>query len=85
MFNSRILLFPYDDNESFPYRSFQRLVPPPPNPPLKTDKEKEEATTHRLSHPPCANVGTVTVGEPTNWVRLHTIFALSYSTIGNSS
>jgi hypothetical protein len=44
MFDPQIL-FSYDDNQSFPYRSFQRWVAPPPNPPSMTDEEKEEATT----------------------------------------
>jgi hypothetical protein len=45
------LFFPYDDNQSFTYRSFQRWVALSPNPPSMIDEEKEEATTHRVSHP----------------------------------
>jgi hypothetical protein len=70
MCNPQILLFLYDRNESFPYRSFQRWVPPPPNPPSMTNEEKEEATTHRGRNYP---------------VGLHTILALSYSFISNST
>jgi hypothetical protein len=51
MFSSQILLFPYDDNQSSSYHSFQRWVAPPPNPPPMTDEE-EEAMTHHVSHPP---------------------------------
>jgi hypothetical protein len=52
MFDPQIILFPYDRNESFPYRSFKRWVPPPQNSPPMTDVEKEEATTHHVSNPP---------------------------------
>jgi hypothetical protein len=58
MWNTQILLFPYDRNESFLYRSFKHWVPPPPNPPPMTDEEKEEATTVVFATHHCANVGT---------------------------
>jgi hypothetical protein len=57
MWNPQILLFLYDRNESFTYRSVQRWVPLPPNPPPMTDEETEEATTHRVRIPPLCKCG----------------------------
>jgi hypothetical protein len=49
--------FPYDRSESFLYRSFKRWVPPPPNSPLMTDEEKQEATTCRVQNPHLCKCG----------------------------
>jgi hypothetical protein len=56
MFDPQIL-FSYDDNQSFLYRSLQCWVAPPPNPPPMADEEKEEAMTHRVNHPPLCKYG----------------------------
>jgi hypothetical protein len=53
----QILLFPYDRNESFPYHSLKRWVPPPPNPSSMTDEEKEEAITRCFNNPPLCKCG----------------------------
>jgi hypothetical protein len=45
MFDPQIHLFPYDKNESSPLCSFKHWVPPPPNLPPMTNKEKDEAST----------------------------------------
>jgi hypothetical protein len=37
---------------SFPFYSFKRWVPPPPNLSLMTDVEKDEASAHRVCNPP---------------------------------
>jgi hypothetical protein len=57
MFDPQILLFPYDDNQSFLYRNFQRWLPSPPNPPPMIDEEKKEVMTHRVSHTPLCKCG----------------------------
>jgi hypothetical protein len=57
MFDPQILLFSYDQNESFSYRSFKNWVPLPLNPPPMTYEEEEEATTHCVSHSPLCKCG----------------------------
>jgi hypothetical protein len=57
MWNPQILLFPYDRSESFPYYSFKRWIPTPPNSPLMTDEEKKEATIRRVREPPFCKCG----------------------------
>jgi hypothetical protein len=55
--DQQILLFLYDRNESSLLRSFKRWVPPPPNPPPMIEKEKDEASTHRVCIPPMCKCG----------------------------
>jgi hypothetical protein len=51
MFDINILLFSYDRNESSPFHSFKRWVPPPPNSPPMTDAEKDEVSDRRVCNP----------------------------------
>jgi hypothetical protein len=57
VFDINILLSPSDGNESYPFRSFKRWVPSPPNPPLMTDAEKDEVSARRVRNPPACKCG----------------------------
>jgi hypothetical protein len=57
MFDINIILFPYDRNESYPFRSFKCWILPPANPPLMTDAEKDEASARRVCNPPTCKCG----------------------------
>jgi hypothetical protein len=59
MFDINILLFPYDRNESSPFRSVKRWVPPPPNPPPITDVEKDKQVLVMSATHLRVNVATV--------------------------
>jgi hypothetical protein len=57
VFNINIILFPYDRNESSPFRSFKRWVPPPPNLLPMTDVEKDEVSARHVRNPLACNCG----------------------------
>jgi hypothetical protein len=52
MYDPRILMFPHNEEETSPWCSFKRWVPPPPNPPPMTIEEKKEAVSRRVRDPP---------------------------------
>jgi hypothetical protein len=56
-FDINILLFPYDRNESYPFRSFECWVPPSPNLPPMTDTEKDKASVRHVCNPPACKCG----------------------------
>jgi hypothetical protein len=51
------ILFSYDRNESSPFFSFKRWVPPPLNPSPMTDAKKDEASDCRVRNPPKCKFG----------------------------
>jgi hypothetical protein len=56
-FDTQILLFPYDRNESSSLHSFKHWVPPPPNPSPMTDEENDEASIRHVRNPPACKCG----------------------------
>jgi hypothetical protein len=85
-FDINILLFPYDRNESSPFRSVKRWVPPPPNPPPITDVEKDEASARHVRNPPACKCGyRAKVVNPPAGLDCTLFFSLSDSFNDNSS
>ena len=57
MYDPRILKVKRFTQYSKPYDKFVRWVPPPPNPPKLTYKEKSDLRGKRVADPPLCNCG----------------------------